>query len=251
LVAAKDENDTNPLIGTSTASVSASAESNVVAPNTKGSMTVTVNGQAEVLSEISAEASGSEVFLLRTADVTTDDDGKVATSTTGVSYFPVKWSLTEDGATVSVGSLYDVIAFLTGKEYTATDGSGLKSTIDTSKTKAKYLGEHNANEEVDHTYVISWEWAFEQTTDVETVSVDSDGKPTKTGDSYNTTKAAVSADLYDTVLGNLVADKKGSDVNGNSVETTDAADISQSFTSSTTFEFNLEITIKQIQALTT
>lgn len=65
--------------------VSATPGTNVVAPGTTGSMTFSIDGQAEVRSQITVTASGTEIALKRGEDVV---------------YSPVKWTLTKDGEAV-------------------------------------------------------------------------------------------------------------------------------------------------------
>lgn len=73
-------NDSGTLV------VSATADTNVVAPGTTGSMTFSIDGQAEVFSKITVTASGTEIALKQGESVV---------------YSPVKWTLTKDGEAVS------------------------------------------------------------------------------------------------------------------------------------------------------
>lgn len=108
-------------------SVKANSNKFVVAPGTSGSMTIAINGTAEVKSQLKIEASGtdalSEIYLKKY-------------NGSEVNYYPVKWTLTDgtDANTVS-GKLSDVLKAFASK------GATIK-----------------ANEEYTKNYELSWEW---------------------------------------------------------------------------------------------
>ena len=104
--------------------VDVSANSAVVAPGTSGSMTIAINGSAEVLSQlkITEEGTTEEIFF-------------------GSDYYPVKWTLTNknDDKLVENKKLSDVINYLT-----------------TTASSTKW----NAGTNIDEVYTISWDWAI-------------------------------------------------------------------------------------------
>jgi len=107
--------------------VSADADLNVIAPGSKGSMTFSIGGTAEVLSKITVDAECADIVLM--------ENGTAV-------YKPVKWTLTRDGSVVN--SLEDV---------NITDIEEYIEAMDE---------EIDANTEysLDGTYVLSWEWAW-------------------------------------------------------------------------------------------
>lgn len=101
--------------------VKASGDTNVIAPGTTGSMTISISGSAEVLAKLSITSTGtiSEICL--------------------GDYYPVKWTLKEGTTTiVDAKKLSDVI----------------KELKDTSETFA-------AGATCNKNYTLSWEWALE------------------------------------------------------------------------------------------
>lgn len=101
------------------------ADTNVVAPGTSGSMTVTVNGSAEVLAKLTVTATGKDVALTKTADSSV--------------YNPVKWTVKKgETALVTDGTLTAVVEELN-----------------------KITTEVAIGTTVNDTYTISWAWAFE------------------------------------------------------------------------------------------
>ena len=106
----------------------------IVAPGTKGSMTIAINGTAEVKSQLKIKAS---------ATTGTDALSEICLkkyNNSEVNYYPVKWTLTDgtDANTVS-GKLSDVLTAFASKSATI-----------------------KANEEYTKNYELSWEWPLEQ-----------------------------------------------------------------------------------------
>lgn len=129
--------------------VSASEDVNVIAPGSKGSMTFSIGGTAEVLSRLEVKASSSSDIILK-------ETGKE-------DYKPVKWTLV--------------------REYT--DESGVAQTTTVLEDKnitdvVTYLEgmdqdiEANTRYALDGKYTLSWEWAF-------SVDADTDAKDTALG----------------------------------------------------------------------
>lgn len=105
--------------------IKASGETNVIAPGSHGSMTITIAGQAEVMAQLSLKLENVQnVVLTKTADKTT--------------YKPVKWSLTDGGETNISDKQIDELQ-------TAIAGLGPK---------------FQAGDTVSKTYTLSWEWAL-------------------------------------------------------------------------------------------
>lgn len=104
--------------------VNASGDTNVVAPGTTGSMTITVSGSAEVLAKLTVTVDTG------TADIALGD------------YKPVKWSITG-----------------TSEDNTVTDGT-LEAVLNALKTDADTTS-IAAGETVSKSYTISWKWAFD------------------------------------------------------------------------------------------
>lgn len=122
-------------------SVEGQARNMLVAPGTKGEMSFTIKGSAEVLSQVTINfgTSYSDVVLVYT------DGTKVDGSDTELqekTYNPIKWSLTKSGestALVENGTLAECQAkFATLQSLVVNPGTA-----------------------VDDTYTLSWAWAFE------------------------------------------------------------------------------------------
>ncbi len=103
----------------------------ILAPGTKGSMTINVVGEAEVLAELTISVKG----------VT---DGEDAQEIHLGDYYPIVWSIS-DGTTTTTGSLDEIVTALQGGSAIINPGSA-----------------------VDKNYTLSWSWAEETgTTDEE------------------------------------------------------------------------------------
>lgn len=114
--------------------VKATSTAKIVAPGTEGSLTVTVNGTAEVLSKLTFES---------TADWT-----DISVKENGTVYNPIKWTLKKGDTAV------------TGAE---------NVTLDALKTELLALTEkYDAGTSISQTYTISWVWAFEQNNGADT-----------------------------------------------------------------------------------
>lgn len=116
--------------------VNASSGTNLVAPGTKGSMTFSIDGTAEVRSKIEVSLSGNDVVLKYTAMGVTNGE-----------YAPVKWTLKKKDATDPL---------LNGGNFTqlTTELAKLNATVEANAAYA------NAGE-----YTIEWAWAFETGSD--------------------------------------------------------------------------------------
>ncbi|MBQ7224860.1 MAG: hypothetical protein IJX06_04855 [Clostridia bacterium] len=97
------------------------ATKNIVAPGTKGSMSIVINGVAEVLAKftIKATVNGNKQIKLGT-------------------YMPVKWTLKEDGAVLSTD--YDLATVLNGTNGAKNLAPGTTLT--------------------DKTFTLEWEWVL-------------------------------------------------------------------------------------------
>lgn len=108
--------------------VNASGDANVVAPGTKGSMTISISGSAEVLAKLSITATKNETSTDKATEIQLGD------------YYPVVWTLKEAGSTsaLATGKLSKVLDSL----------AGTSATFDAGFLYSK-------------TYTLSWEWALE------------------------------------------------------------------------------------------
>lgn len=114
--------------------------SNLVAPGTKGSMTFTIDGTAEVKSHVAINLNvTSDVVLKYTAENVTDG-----------TYNPVKWTLKKGNAVVTTG-----------------EGGATKLENVTLTEIATVLNGYGADVEANATYAhagtytLEWAWAFE------------------------------------------------------------------------------------------
>lgn len=122
-------------------------ERNLVAPGTKGSMTFTVGGQAEVKARLHMSLTPVNDVVLK---IKKTDDAAYT------DYNPVKWTLKKGGVTVAENVTLEVIAD--------------KVTHDTDVSVS---GDYEANTVLaDTTYEISWAWAFESTGNVADLTID-------------------------------------------------------------------------------
>lgn len=129
---------TNEADATKLTVKASNADSKVVAPGTTGSMTFSIDGIAEVKSQIAVSLTGNDVVLkYRTS----------ANEETPLEYAPVKWTLKKkngDTATVLVDNRpFDELQ------------AGLANLSETVNASAEYT---NKGE-----YTIEWAWAFDGT----------------------------------------------------------------------------------------
>lgn len=190
-----------------------------VAPGTKGSMNITVAGQAEVLSKLTIKEVGTskDVALVY----------KKGTATDNTTYNPIKWKLTDNKAATDKvvvgadgnGKLADVITYLEGKSE-ASIAIGTKLDLD---------------------YTLEWEWKLTDATDAAPSPTENDDLDTLLGlyaakdDTDLPTGGKITAGTpYDSPAGLLNADKTLVQY------TVDA-------TTSTAISFELKISVEQIQ----
>lgn len=128
---------------TATLTVDSADTDNVVAPGTTGSTTLSIQGQAEVLSKLSVEATLAEVTLTKT-----EDDS---------IYQPLSWTIS---GTAKIGETNLLESTLTGKTAAEVE----EFLDDLSETNIA------ANTTIDINLTISWAWAF--STDAETDVLD-------------------------------------------------------------------------------
>lgn len=124
-------------------------ERNLVAPGTKGSMTFTVGGQAEVKARLHMSLTPVNDVVLKI---------KKTGEATYTDYNPVKWTLKKNNTVVPGAQdvTFEVIAD--------------KVTHDTTVSVS---GDYEANTVLaDTTYEISWAWAFESTGNVADLTID-------------------------------------------------------------------------------
>ena len=111
-------------------SVKASSDKFIVAPGTSGSMTIAINGTAEVKAQLSLKASGTDAL----SEICLKNYNGSA-----VNYYPITWTLKNGGTQLAKGTLATV----------------LDKLDDTDETVIK------ANESYAMNYELSWEWPLE------------------------------------------------------------------------------------------
>ncbi len=125
---AKDGETTNAVVNKDgTIIVSSTADTNVIAPGATGSMSITINGSAEVLSKLSFTYDNVK-------DISVDyvKDGQTMT------YSPIQWSLAK------------------GETKLVTDAT-LKSALDKLVEQSTYI---DAGTSMSDTYILSYSWPF-------------------------------------------------------------------------------------------
>lgn len=150
---------------------------NVLGPGTKGSMTFSINGSAEVLAQLKISIGAIS--------------GKTAVEEIHVGdYYPVKWTLTKNEANVE-GAVSTTLATVIGKlNSTTTYTPGTSSNVDDS-------------------YTLSWEWALEQgeeddakaTNNIKDTAIGykADGKAYNDVKAYLDTSVIADATVYDNI----------------------------------------------------
>lgn len=146
----KANGTTATVVADDGASVESSTTSNVVAPGTSGSMTLSIIGQAEVLSKITFTVTGNNAAANAGAIQLTEANGG------SVQYEPIKWTVTaNDGNTAVLGTL-PTNATLAQLE---TWLEGLNDDFATI----------NPNTNININITISWAWAFEGNNNYDTM----------------------------------------------------------------------------------
>ena len=106
--------------------VAVSASSATLAPGTSGSMTISIEGQAEVLAQLTFDISQTSLIGI---DYTEDED-----------YYPIKWTLKKNGAAVDGA---DNVSF-----------AALASAVNNQSSQIAIGGS------LSDTYTIEWVWAL-------------------------------------------------------------------------------------------
>lgn len=183
---------------------------NLVAPGTTGSMTVSVTGSAEVAAKLTIEAGNS----FKDVCIPEGTDGEGATR---AAYYPIKWTLAKrvgesatDDVLVSRGSIGEFL------EAIAEESTELK-----------------AGDSVSVVYTITWAWDFN-------------------GDNSNADQLAASKN--DTLIGYKtqgVSYDKLANLLSPSMKTYKSLISETTYNAiSTTLQFDLSVTVEQIQSLT-
>lgn len=128
------------------------SENKVVAPNSKGSLTFSFGGKAEVNAKITAALSGVEDVFLELKNADEPDP---------IYYRPIKWTISGGSLSGTSDQLSDFVD----------DISGLTKEVAAGK------------DETTTTYTLSWEWAFDATdlTSTESYTIDGDDLDTLLG----------------------------------------------------------------------
>ena len=120
-------------------------DANVVAPGTTGSMTMSVNGDAEVLSMINTELTIADIHLEA-------NDGNE-----DLVYYPIVWTLEVDASIDSTN--FEFSAGVTKATY---NGEFANTNLQADLAKIDEFFEHvEPNKAVEYTLTLSWEWKFE------------------------------------------------------------------------------------------
>lgn len=123
----KEGTDANTLATTNeegTVVVKASSTANIVAPGTSGSMTITVDGESEVLAQFT-------VSIAATSEIHFDD------------YYPIKWKF--NGTTYNnIAALNTALSTLTAKAQWNTDAFEFTATTYTISWEWAFNGENDA-----------------------------------------------------------------------------------------------------------
>lgn len=153
-----------------------------VAPGTKGSFTISVDGTAEVLSAITFDMTVASDVVLAEADGQTRTDNTAFTTPLVDDYYPIVWTVTD---------------------VNNSDAELFRGTLDALDawfaTQTTANANNAPNTPVNIDWKITWNWAFENQND------DADTKlgdlvPTVTADDYTgNTKVVVDFDLTVTV----------------------------------------------------
>ncbi len=134
--ATRDEAGVNVQVETA----GTAAKNNLVAPGTKGEMTFSVTGKAEVLAKIAASIDTTTTGAFSEVKLT---GGDIAAD----GYMPVKWTLKDS----SDGTTYTDV----------TDCVGVSLATIATKLSTSSSAEIAINTEVNKYYKLSWEWVFE------------------------------------------------------------------------------------------
>lgn len=136
----KKTTSTSASLTVSAATPTSGTRSNLVAPGTTGSMTIKVNGKAEVKSQVVINLSNvKDVKLVYTKDGAQS------------SYTPVKWTLKKNGADVT---------------------GAVNVDLETLANKLNAETAYDPNTEVNDTYTLSWAWDFENGTGANSIAQD-------------------------------------------------------------------------------
>ncbi len=160
--------------------VKSSTTDSVVAPGTADAngITFTIDGTPEVATKLTIEMSNNEEVFLA-AGTYTDytkraEDGSYKTFTLDDNYYPVKFTLKQTEGYYNNNGTIETVT----NPVTIVDGKTLADVK--SAVEAASMPKIDANAKLDATYVLTWEWAFDN-----------------------------NQDAADTYLGNLAADKLG------------------------------------------
>ncbi len=171
----------SPAAGTVDVNAATGNTNKLVAPGTGGSMTIAINGIAEVNAEINiAKKDGTnlkDVYL---------HSGTTKPTTIGeATYAPVKWKLEKTGKTGD-----DSVAFTT---VNGTLEACIEALLNDGKNNVVVAGT-----EINWTYTLSWAWAFEDVT-----NTNSDKYDTLLGNAVDGIKQVVD----DVTAGDVIVDK--------------------------------------------
>lgn len=196
---------------------------NVVAPGTSGSMTLAINGKAEVLSKINVAVDAQAIQL--TALTPSAKATSVSPITSPNVYEPIVWAVTtgDPGNDDKVDGKDIISAWETansGKDADALTMAEMKSLlVSISKTSVP------ANTEYAINLTITWKWAFGGAADTITQE-----------------------DYYDTILGNAIANSKTTWTTATGNTVVDSYSEATAGTAVTQMSLDIKVTIQQIQA---
>lgn len=136
--------------------VVSSSEKKVVAPGTEGQMTMSVNGDAEVLSQINTTLSITDIVLKTKVGDQVQAD-----------YYPITWTLEIDAQFTLKGAQNPTEFNFSSKEYNGIeDGKNVNTRINEDITELNtFFNEIHANSTVEYNLTLSWEWKFDNSMD--------------------------------------------------------------------------------------
>ncbi len=205
--------------------VETAATNNLVAPGTKGSMTITIGGKAEVASKITFALKDKDGAAVTTKDIKLERAENTGAAVSAKSYAPVVW-MVKKGANplATAGSATTLAACLTAIE---TDINSLVTDGDT------FIAPNT--EITTTTYTLSWEWAFhtsDENDELDTII----GYAAMSAGTYGNYVVATGTDSV------TVTDNRGTTVGAT------ATDDDITYTVNKDIVFAIALTIEQVQA---
>ncbi len=224
----------SPAAGTVDVNAATGNANKLVAPGTGGSMTIAINGIAEVNAEINiAQKDGTDL-----KDVYLHSGTTAPTEVKDATYAPIKWTLEKTGSTKAAGATAE-----TPVAFTEVEGT-LKECIDALLADGK-TAVVAAGTEIKWTYTLSWAWAFDNA-----ANADSDKYDTLLGNAVDGIKQVAD----DVTVGDVIVDKAAGTLQNvvtvkasETEEGKHAVDEKEEYAFSTEIAFELTVSVVQTQ----